>query len=120
MRRIFPVAVLLLCAACKGDDAIADPCVMELNLIHPEPVRVGGTRIVLADLDERSGNCSNVDTELQWQSTQADVIDITSTTDSSATIVARRVSSSTIKAFVVSMPAVRDSITLTVGPLVDN
>lgn len=120
MRLVFPVTALLLFAACEGSDSVAEPCVMELQLTAPEPVRVGGTRIVEADLNERSGNCSDIDTDLTWRSSQVDVIDVTTTTETSATIVARRVGSSTITAWMARTPAVRDSVTIPVGPLVDN
>lgn len=120
MRLIFPVTAILLFGSCGGQDTAADPCVMRVDLIAPEPVRVGGTRTVQADVDERSGNCASVDKEIAWRSSASDVVEITSSTQTSATIVARRQASATISAWLIQMPSVRDSITIAVGPLVDN
>lgn len=120
MRRISGLITVLFLAGCAGQDATADPCEMRVDVIAPEPVRLGGTRVVEVDVIETSGNCGNLDKEVAWRSSQADVIDITSSNQTSATIVARKVASSTISAWLVKLPAVRDSITITVGPLVDN
>jgi hypothetical protein len=120
MRLIFPMTAMLLFGSCGGQDAAADPCVMRLDMIAPEPVRVGGTRTVEIDVDERSGNCASLDKDVAWRSSASDVVEITSTTETSATIVARRQASATISAWLIQMPAVRDSITIAVGALVDN
>lgn len=120
MRRIPGLTTILLLAACGGHESTADPCVMRVDVIAPAPVRVGGTRVVEVDVIERSGNCSNIDKEVAWRSSQSDVVEITATSPTSATIVARKVSSSTISAWLVKLPSVRDSVTISVGPLVDN
>lgn len=119
MRRFSGLITVLFLAACAGHDAGADPCEMRVDVIAPTPVRVGGTRVVEVDVIERSGNCSNIDKEVAWRSSQSDVIEITATSPTSATIVARKVSSSTISAWLVQLPSVRDSVTISVGALVD-
>ena len=120
MRFIVPVMALLLCTSCAGHEDAADPCVMRVDVIAPEPVRVGGTRVVPVNVTERSGNCTNTDKEIAWRSSQSDVVQITSSTQTSATILAHRQASSTISAWLVQTPSVRDSVTIVVGPLVDN
>jgi hypothetical protein len=120
MRLIIPMTALLLFGSCGGQDAVADPCVMRVDVIAPEPVRVGGTRVVEVDVVQRSGNCASLDKEIAWRSSATDVIEITSSTQTSATIVARRQASASISAWLIQMPAVRDSVTIAVGPLVDN
>jgi hypothetical protein len=120
MRRISGLITVLFLSACAGQDAAADPCELRVDVIAPQPVRVGGTRVVEVDVIERSGNCSNIDKEIAWRSSASDVVEITASNQTSATILARRMASSTISAWLVKLPAVRDSVTISVGPLVDN
>lgn len=120
MRRFSGLITVLFVAACAGHDAAADPCEMRVDVIAPEPVRLGGTRVVEVDVIERSGNCSNIDKEIAWRSSNSEVVAITASNQTSATIVARKVSSATISAWLVRLPAVRDSVTIAVGALVDN
>lgn len=118
MRRILGLATVFLFAAC-AEDSPADPCVMRVDVIAPEPVRLGGTRVVEVDVIESSGFCASVDKEIRWATSNSEVLDITSSNQTSATIVARRVSSATISAWLISMPTARDSVSITVGPIVD-
>ncbi|MGQ0560372.1 MAG: hypothetical protein ACT443_00705 [Gemmatimonadota bacterium] len=118
MRRFLALSAALLSITCGGQTT-ADPCTIRVNVLAVETAFVGNLRTVEADVTIRSGTCGAAETELAWESKSADVAEIVSFTDSSAVVRAKKVGSSTIVAWLVRTPTVRDSVGFSVVSLVD-
>lgn len=119
MRRLLGLATIVICAAC-GDQSVADPCTIRINVIETTNIQVNTTRTIEADVDVRAGICSDTAKELSWGSSKADIAQIVSFSNNKATITGRRAGSSTITAWLTRTPSVRDSISVNIVSPVDN
>jgi len=117
MRRLI-APVLILLAACAGQDTV-DPCTVRINVIDTPNMFVGNTRVVEADVTVRSGFCGSAETEVAWNVVRTEVAEITASSDSTATIRAKRAGSTYLVARLVRTPAVRDSTFVNVIAVTD-
>ncbi|MGQ0814546.1 MAG: hypothetical protein ACT4O1_08775 [Gemmatimonadota bacterium] len=118
MRHLYALGAALIMVGCAGQTT-ADPCQLRVNVLETSDANVGNTREVIAEVEVRSGVCGLRDKELSWRSSRTDIADISSTTDSSALVVAKKAGVATITGFLTRTPAVKDSISLTVRAPVD-
>jgi hypothetical protein len=120
MRRLAGLAtVLLVCAAC-AEQSVADPCTIRLNMAEVPNIQVNNSRAIAVDVDVRSGTCSNTDKELTWSSSKPLVAQLTATTNTSATVLAKAPGTSVVAAWLTRGPSTRDSIIVTVTAPTDN
>lgn len=119
MRRLLGLATIVICAAC-GDQSVADPCTIRVNVIETTNIQVNASRNIEADVDVRAGVCSQSDKDLSWASSKDDIAQIVSFSNTGATITGKRAGSSTISAWLTRTPSVRDSISVNIVSPVDN
>jgi hypothetical protein len=112
MRRLI-APVLIVLAACAGQDTV-DPCTVRINVIDTPNMFVGNTRVVEADVTVRAGFCGAAETEVAWNVVRTEVAEITASSDSSATIRAKRAGQTYLIARLARTPSVRDSTFLNV------
>lgn len=113
MRRFIAPVMIVLAAACAGQDTV-DPCTVRVNVIDTPNMFVGNTRIVEADVTVRAGFCGAAETELSWNVVRTEVAEITASSDSTATLRAKRAGNTYVVARLSRTPTVRDSILVNV------
>jgi hypothetical protein len=114
MRRFLILSAVILALGCA--DQATDPCVLHITVLAPvSQFNVGATRTVTTQKGVISGKCTfPTNAHLSWSSSSTSVINIESSNDSTATVHANKVGTSTISAWLVLTPAVRDSAVMTV------
>ena len=119
MRRLSMLSAALLLAACGGQDS-TEPCVLELNVFEMPQVQIGASVPVDLELSVESGRCSVPDNaNVIWQSSNTNIVEIESQTNTTATVRAKKQGSAFITAWLALAPSTRDSITFNVAAPVD-
>ena len=119
MRRLTILSAAVVLAACAGQDT-NEPCVLELNVFDMPQVQVGASVPIDLELSVESGSCSvPANANVLWSTSNANIAEIESQTNTSASVRAKKQGSAFITAWLALAPSTRDSITLTVAAPVD-
>jgi hypothetical protein len=113
------LSAVVVLAACGGQDT-NEPCVLKLNVFEMPQVQVGVSVPVDLELSVKSGSCSvPTNANVIWSTSNANIAEIESMTNTTATVRAKKQGSAFITAWLALAPSTRDSITLTVAAPVD-
>ena len=106
------VAMVLLTASCAGQ--VSEPCVLHISVVTTPTIIIGTTKTVAAEKSVINGKCTfPTNAHLTWSTSNANVLSLLGSTDSTASIRALKAGSATVSAWLTLTPSVRDSLVMT-------